>query len=202
MSVVVAAITNGKIIMVGDTQLNHKEMGAIQATSIKVFPLDNYTLVGITGNFDSHIEIANGIKQLSTGLSFEDKINYVKNCIQKDDRDNNVIIATIESGITKFNIMGNEYGYNNPIEMVTNGADIKVLLPPKVTEEMCKPYIFSLIGIRQQVFSCIEAVSNWSDTVNNKMVGFEINENGCQLLTKNIKYEDVDYRIPLDILEV
>ena len=203
MSFVIAAIMNNKIIMMGDTQLNHKvKQCAIKQTTIKVFLLDKRTLIGITGDFDTHIDL---IKDINSGfkfskLSFMDKKNYIKNIICQ--RNNNVILATLENNVAKLIAMGKDYGYDMPIEIISTGAQIKVLLPPDVTEEFCKPYVYSLLGIKNQMFSCVEAVSNTSNTVNNKIVGFQITQGNYEIITKNIQYSAIDYKITFNNLEV
>lgn len=196
MSFVIASIMKNSIIMLGDTQLNDNvRKCAIRETTIKVFPLDEKTLLGVTGDFETHCDIINILNNdLSfSDLSFEDKIYYIKHFIGK--RDNNIVLATLENNDAKFVVMGTDYGYNLPIETLKTDASIKLLLPPNVTEQMCKPYIYSLSNIEKQMFSCIEAVSNWSDTVNNKIVGFKVTQEKCELLMKNTNYQDINHRI-------
>lgn len=197
MSIVIATIEPDKMIMVGDTQLNHKNKGALQTTATKVFIFDDHTLVGVTGDYDSYIKSVNDLNKIKTPLTFEEKIRYMKQHIQKPCINNNVIISSIENNVAKVFVMGNEYGYNSPTEYVTDGVTIRILMPPGITEDMCKPYIMSPLNLKTQLYSCIKAVSNLSETVNDKIMGFEFIGNGFKLLTENIKYEDIDCKLNL-----
>lgn len=198
MSFVVAVMTMEKVIMVGDTQLNDYK-GPLSITGTKVLALGNNTLVGIAGHYESYMDIANEINN-NPGIlldTFENKVMYVRACIYKPNRSNTAIIAGIEDGVAKFTIMGNEYGYNNPISNVYYDGVVKALLPPGVTTEMCQKYITSIFNLREQVFNCVKEVSNMSDTVNNKAFGFEMSKQGIVMLTNNIRYDDIDIRFDL-----
>lgn len=196
MSLVVCVATNGKIIMAGDTQTND-DNGPTSITATKVFPLGKDVLVGITGKYATYIDVVNARNQEEEIFdeSFERKVNFVRNIVQKAGRDNNVVIAGLDNGIAKLVTMGKEYGYYNKIEEVRDDASVKVLMPPGVTIEMCQRYINSLNNLRKQVIDCIEQVSKTSDTVNDKVCGLETDGNDIVLFTSKINYQDIDIRI-------
>ena len=108
---------------------------------------------------------------------------------------NNAVIAGIDSGKVKLQVMGREYGYNDSIIEVNNGAEIKVLLPPGITTEMCQPYITSLDNLREQVVNCIKQISKKSDTVNDKVCGLTTDGVNLEVFTSGIEYKDIDIRI-------
>lgn len=194
MSFVVAAIEKNNVYVLGDTQLNNKN-GAIEATGIKVVPIGNNTLVGFTGTYEYFINMTQNLTENIINTTFEEKILFVKKYIQADDAKNNVVIVGIENGITKYVAMGVDYGYDVPITIIEdNDAEIKVLLPPDVTEAFCRPYIYSMVGVKNQMCNCIKAVSTKSKSVNNKIMGFYMNPYSIQLITENIKYEDITFR--------
>ncbi len=194
MSFVVCVATMNNIIIAGDTQTNN-EQGPTDITATKVFPIGENVLVGLTGKYQTYIETVNTrMTALDVkNASFNEKVDYVKNMIY--GKENNAVIAGIESGKVKLVVMGNEYGYNDPIVNVDGGAEIKVLLPPGITTEMCQPYITSLNNLKSQVINCIKQISYLSDTVNDKVFGMEINEKKCEAFTSGIEYSDITIRI-------
>ena len=194
MSFVVAAIAKNNVYVLGDTQLND-ENGAIKETGMKVLAIGNNTLVGFTGTYKYFIEMAQNLTDSITNASFEDKICFVKQYANANDAKNNVVVIGIENGETKYIVMGDDYGYDLPITIVNNNdIAIKALLPPDVTEDFCKPYIYSMINLKFQMCNCINAVSTKSVSVNNKIMGFHMNANSIQLITENIQYEDITFR--------
>ena len=81
------------------------------------------------------------------------------------------------------------YGY------IIAGAEVKVLLPPEITMEMCKPFISSLDNLKSQVINCIKQISRLSDTVNDKVFGLETDGEKCKAFTSGIEYSDITIRI-------
>lgn len=198
MSFVIAAIMKDSIYVLGDTQLND-ENGAVEETGIKVVPIGNNTLVGFTGTYHYFINMMQNLTEDIVNATFKDKILFVKEYIQTNDAKNNVVIVGIEDGVTKYAVLGRDYGYNISISSIENNiAEIKVLLPPEVTEYFCKQYIHSMICIKTQMCNCIKAVSTKSQSVNDKIMGFYMNKDSIQLITENIKYEDITYRLEVN----
>lgn len=193
MSLVICVATTNNVIIAGDTQVNNED-GPLQNTVMKVFPIGKDTLVGITGAYKTYIEAANKrILELDEDASFEEKVSFIKNMIY--GKNNNAVIAGIDSGKVKLQVMGREYGYNDSIIEVNNGAEIKVLLPPGITTEMCQPYITSLDNLREQVVNCIKQISKKSDTVNDKVCGLTTDGVNLEVFTSGIEYKDIDIRI-------
>ena len=143
MSFVVCVATTDNIIIAGDTQTN-TDQGPTDITATKVFSIGENTLVGITGKYQTYIETVNArMTALDVeNASFNEKVDYVKTMIR--GKENNAIIAGVEDGKVKLVVMGNKYGYDDSIINVEAGAEVKVLLPPEITMEMCKPFISSL----------------------------------------------------------
>lgn len=202
MSIVVAVMKKDSVTMAGDTQLND-ENGAIRDLGLKVFPCGSNVLIGMTGEYRSYINAAN-ILMNSRNLrnkGIEAIAEDIKRIIE--GKKNNVVIAQLTSKETRFVVMGNEYGYDCLVESVANpeSAAVKVLLPPGLTAEFCMPYITSLDNLKNQISRCIAAVSTVSDTVNNKVCGFEMCSKGIRLFCKNVKYEDINVRINLESIK-
>ena len=194
MSLVICAATTNDIIIAGDTQIYNVD-GPLQDTAMKVFPIGKDTLVGITGDYKTYIEAANKriIELDAENASFEEKVSFIKNMIY--EKNNNAVIAGFDRGKVKLQVMGHEYGYNDsPIE-VNNGAEIKVLLPPGITMEMCQSYITSINNLKGQVITCIKQISRKSDTVNDKVCGLETDGVNLTVFTSGIEYRDIDMRI-------
>lgn len=194
MSLVICVATTNNIIIAGDTQINNAD-GPLQDTAMKVFPIGKDTLVGITGDYKTYIEAANKriIELDAENASFEEKVSFIKNMIY--EKENNAVIAGFDRGKVKLQVMGYEYGYNDSIIEVNNGAEIKVLLPPGITTEMCKPYITSLNNLKGQVVTCIKQISRKSDTVNDKVCGLETDGVNLEVFTSGIEYKDINVRI-------
>ena len=194
MSLVICVATTNNIIIAGDTQINNAD-GPLQDTAMKVFPIGKDTLVGITGDYKTYIEAANKriIELDAENASFEEKVSFIKNMIY--EKENNAVIAGFDRGKVKLQVMGYEYGYNDSIIEVNNGAEIKVLLPPGITTEMCKPYITSLNNLKGQVVTCIKQISRNSDTVNDKVCGLETDGVNLEVFTSGIEYKDINVRI-------
>lgn len=194
MSLVIATISKNNVYILGDTQLNN-EIEPIEETGMKVIPIGNHTLVGFTGTYRYFINMAQSLTENIVNASFKEKVLFVKEQMQGDDVENNAVIVGIENGMTKYSIFGSNYGYNLPINTIShNGIDIKLLMPPDITEEFCKPYITSPLCLDYQMFSCIEAVSHVSSSVNNKICGFYMNNERIDFITKNINYNEITYR--------
>lgn len=194
MSLVICVATTNDIIIAGDTQINNAD-GPLQYTVMKVFPIGKDTLVGITGNYKTYMEAANKrITELDAeNASFEEKVSFIRNMIY--EKNNNAVIAGFDRGKVKLKVMGNEYGYNDSIIEVNNGAEIKILLPPGITTEMCQPYITSLNNLKEQVVNCIKQISRKSDAVNDKICGLETDGTNLEAFTSGIEYKDIDVRI-------
>lgn len=194
MSLVICVATTNNIIIAGDTQINN-ENGPLQDTAMKVFPIGKDTLVGITGDYKTYIEAANKrTTELDTAnASFEEKVSFIKNMIY--GKNNNAVIAGFDREKVKLKVMGHEYGYNDSIIEVNNGAEIKILLPPGITTEMCRPYITSLNNLKGQVINCIKRISRKSNTVNDKVCGLETDGVNLEAFTSGIEYKDIDVRI-------
>lgn len=194
MSFVVCVATTDNIIIVGDTQTN-TDQGPTDITATKVFSIGENTLVGITGKYQTYIETVNArMTALDVeNASFNEKVDYVKTMIR--GKENNAVIAGVEDGKVKLVVMGNKYGYDDSIINVEAGAEVKVLLPPEITMEMCKPFISSLDNLKSQVINCIKQISRLSDTVNDKVFGLETDGEKCKAFTSGIEYSDITIRI-------
>lgn len=197
MSFVVAVVTDVKAYVFGDTQLNNED-GVMKEIGMKVLPFGNNAIVGITGYYQTALNLYDEIKT-HKDMNFSDKANFLKMYLKDRVQKNNLVLAGVEGGCGKCFIMGDQDGYNNGIEVVdSQKAIVKTLLPPGVETEFCKKYITSLVGIEEQLEQCIEAVSKISDTVNNKIVGLTTDGREMLCITKSVLYKDVNVRITND----
>jgi hypothetical protein len=76
----------------------------------------------------------------------------------------------------------------------SNNTEIKLLLPPDVKEDFCKPFFLSPFTIKKQAVDCIKAVSKVSGSVNDMVYGVEIKNGVIYQFTDGIDIMDIDYK--------
>ena len=194
MSIILSCIYSNKFTMIGDTQLNNPN-GAIEMTTLKVFPLNNNTTIGLTGDYKNCVEI---LKILDKNpnvriMSFNRQVIFFRNKLKAMDGSINIILASNENGC-RYIIIGTDLGFENAVEHVNEGFVIKALLPPDISPDMCSEY-FKPNDMETSLFTCIEELSKKSKYINDKICGFRVSSDKLETLCKNIKYEEINLRI-------
>ena len=139
-------------------------------------------------------ESCNGSEIAEAGRARKDQ-ETLGGCVSGGHRCIFGLLLFYQNSEVKLKVMGHEYGYNDSIIEVNNGAEIKILLPPEITTEMCRPYITSLNNLKGQVINCIKQISRKSNTVNDKVCGLETDGANLEVFTSGIEYKDIDVRI-------
>ena len=194
MSFVVCVALKDCAYVLGDTQINIDSKAA-EETAIKVFPVNNKVLVGGTGDY---VRLLNFLSYVTfnrkefKNMSFYDVVNYIEEQFH-DAEDNSFVVAGITSDGISVKAIGKEGDKNASI--ANDMPFVKVLMPPGIKEEECRKYITSTVNIERQMVNCIKEISRISDTVNDKICGFNISNKGINVLTHNIRYEDITIRI-------
>lgn len=194
MSFVVCVALKDCAYVLGDTQININSKAAVE-TAIKVFPVNKNVLVGGTGDYVRLLDFLSYVtfnRKEFKNMSFYDVVNYIEEKF-RDVEDNSFVVA----GITTDGISVKAIGKEGDKNAVTVGdmPFVKVLMPPGIKEEECKKYITSTVNMESQMVNCIKGISKISNTVNDKICGFKISDKGINVLTHNIRYEDITIRI-------
>ena len=111
MSIILSCIYSNKFTMMGDTQLNNPN-DAIEMTTLKVFPLNNNTTIGLTGNYKNCVEILKILDEnpnLRT-MSFNRQVIFFRNKLKAMDGSINIILASNENGC-RYIIIGTDFGF-------------------------------------------------------------------------------------------
>ena len=195
MSLIVAACSREKIIIAGDTQLND-DNGPLPFTGMKVVPVGNTMVAGLAGDYEGYRKVADyfSSKPELHFLSFQDKAEAICSLLHHSGVKCNFVLAGFENNVPQIVCTGTDYGYRYHIEQVNNGT-VRTLLPPDVTDEMCRRFFTSIYGLKIQTVNCIRGVSRISQSVNDKICGFEITPHSLKCVTDGIKYEDISVRI-------
>lgn len=194
MSFVISVMRSGYSIVAGDTQLND-ENGKRPETGIKVFPLDDFTVLGLVGDYTGHLNTIQKFKGYGERLlSFEEKTTLISKLLSENCKDYNGIMVCVMDGKTLYSIFSNHKDWES-VPKVAHDGEVKVLVPPDVKEEFCYPYITSLFDIKSQAIRCVKAVGSCSTSVNDKVFGAEITSGGSTFFTDGIQYDDITVRI-------
>lgn len=180
--------------MIGDTQLNNPN-GAIETTTLKVFPLNNNTTIGLTGDYKNCVKIVNILHESPNvrTMSFNRQVIFFKSQLNAMNGSINIILASNENGC-RYIIIGTDLGFENAVEHVNEGVAIKALLPPDISPDMCSKY-FNKNDIETSLFTCIEDLSKKSKYINDKICGFRVSSDKMEMLCQNIKYEEINLRL-------
>ena len=186
---------DGYAVVAGDTQLNDKN-GAVDLTGIKVFPIDQKTVVGLVGDYGGHLQSIDLLRRRYTQEdgSFVEKTATLYGLLKQYAESFNGIVVTVDDKGVFYSILSDKEEWNSGIVKAKNG-EVKVLIPPDVKEEYCYQFITSLTGLKNQAVSCIKAVGKVSNSVNEKVFGAEMTVHEVKYFTDGIKYEDIDVRI-------
>ena len=194
MSFVVAVMRPGYSVVAGDTQLND-ENGRRPETGIKVFPLDDYTVVGLVGDYTGHLNtIQSFIAHSDKRLAFEEKTSLFSKLLSEKCKDYNGIMVCVIDGKTLYSVFSSQEDWKS-VPTTAHEGEVKVLVPPDVKEEFCYPYITSLIDIKAQAIRCVKAVGSRSTSVNDKVFGAELTGKGTIFFTDGIQYNDITMRL-------
>lgn len=195
MSLIIAACSRAKIVIAGDTQLND-DNGPISFTGMKVIPIGNSTVAGLSGEYEGYMKVADyfSAKPELYSLSFQEKADTIINILINSGISCNFLLAGFEDSISKVVCTGKDYRYRYNIELVSTGL-VRTLLPPDITDAVCRPYFTSIQNLKTQTINCICAASRISQSVNDKICGFEITPHDLQCFTYGINYDDISIHL-------
>lgn len=150
MSLIVAACSKEKIIIAGDTQLND-DNGPLPFTGMKVVPVGDTTVAGLVGDYEGYKKVADyfSSKPELHFLSFQDKAESICSILHHSGVKCNFVLAGFENNVPQIVCTGTDYGYRYHIEQVNDGT-VRTLLPPDVTDEICRRFFTSIYGLKIQ----------------------------------------------------
>lgn len=190
MSFVVAIMKSGYSIVAGDTQLND-DNGPIEATGIKVFPVDRNIVAGFTGNYlEGRESIDEFISAHKAKKLFSEKAQMLSELLRRRCKDGNAILVETCITTTKYALFSSKDDWTSDIQ-VLSGVQVKALFPPDVHEENYYKNITSPDNLKPQVINCIRAVSRDSASVNDKIYGIEMDGYGLKQFTEGIEFKAI-----------
>lgn len=192
MSFVISIISPQYGIVAGDTQLND-DNGKIELTGMKVAPVSDDAVIGFTGHYFEETAAIAEYANNRMDTDFSVAVKDLRQCFQRNCSEGNAIIIKIQNGSMKYAILDSKRNWEYSI-IFANGIDLELLLPPDVNEDFCEPFFLSPLPLKNQVISCIKAVSKVSDFVNDKVYGVEIKNGRIHQFTDGIDIMDINYK--------
>lgn len=193
MSFVVAVMKPGYSIVAGDTQLND-DNGPIQDLGAKVYRITDNIVVGITGEYEGARIAVGGLQsELQTKKDFTGKATLLSQMMKEWCKEGNAIIVETLMNRTQFATMSDKNNWKMNLNRV-DGTRVIPLLPPDATQEFCQKYITSEDNIKEQVISCIKAVAGISETVNDKVYGFEMHGTSVEQFSDGVNISDLKWK--------
>lgn len=91
---------------------------------------------------------------------------------------------------TQYAVISDDYGWKFDLRKVQQ-TEVKTLLPDDVSEDYCRRYITSEDNLEKQIINCIKAVSQISESVNDKIYGIKMDGKGLIQLTDGIDFSEI-----------
>lgn len=189
MSFVIAVMRPGYSVLAGDTQLND-DNGETPIKGIKVFAVDNSTVVGFTGNYKEGRHVMDKfLSMYDVKKEFDEKALLLSGILKGYCKKGNVILVETKLGKTQYAIYSDDFGWGCRKKTVTQ-PEVIPLLPPGFPEK--EGYEFdSSSNYRHQAIDSVKWVSQRSKFVNGIVYGTEMDGQTVSHFTDGIDISDV-----------